>query len=153
MSLHKYNKQLNLDLKPSNFLFYFIVFIHLLAVSVLLLGVNIHSGILMIIFFFIVISMYFSLVQNSSVKFKIYIKNIQSLKDMEWRLENSDMQSSIAELQKNWFILPWLLILYFKTNNDKNKVIIILPDMINKNELRQLKLYLNQINLKSIELN
>jgi len=153
MSLHKYNKQLNLDLKPSKFLFYFIVFIHLLALSVLLLGVNIHFGILMIISIFIFISMYFSLVQNSSIKFKIYIKNIQSLKDMEWRLENSDMQSDIAELQKNWFILSGLLILYFKIDNAKNKTIIILPDMINKNDLRQLKLYLNQINLKSIEVN
>ncbi|MFV1985499.1 MAG: hypothetical protein ACC657_18265, partial [Thiohalomonadales bacterium] len=93
----------------------------------------------------ILISMYISLKQNSSVEFKLFIEKIQYLKDMEWRLVSSDKQSTVGVLQENWFILPWMLILYFKIDKNKNQVIIILPDMITKSDLRLLKLHLSLI--------
>ncbi len=145
MSLSKYKKPLNLELKPSKFLYYFILLIHILALSVLMAGLNIHTGILLILGLLIIISMYISLKQNSSVEFKLFIEKIQYLKDMEWCLVSSDKQSTVGVLQENWFVLPWMLILYFKIDKDKNQVIIILPDMITKSDLRLLKLHLSLI--------
>jgi len=144
MSSRKYKKPFNIDLKPSKFLFYFIVIIHLLALSVLTLNLNIHASILSVLFILICVSLYVSLKHNNSINFKIHIKQIQFIKEMEWHLIDSDKKIVAVELQENWFILPQLLILYFKTNINvaKHKTIIILPDMLNQNELRQLKLHL-----------
>ena len=91
--------------------------------------------------------MYLNLKQNNSIEFNVFIEKIEYLKNMEWRLRSSDKKSSVAILQNNWFVLPWLLILYFKSDKikDMNVAVIILPDMIKKNDMRQLKLYLSQI--------
>ncbi|MFV2061400.1 MAG: protein YgfX [Gammaproteobacteria bacterium] len=145
MSSHKYNKPLNLNLEPSKYLFSFIVVIHLLAYSVLLLNLDIYVIFKLIIFVLISISLYRSLIKSSSTVFGLHLRSIELKKEMEWLLINSDKQSVTAMLQKNWFILSGLVILYFKDDAHKNITTVILPDMIKKNDLRKLKLYLSQV--------
>lgn len=142
MSSRKYKKPLNLNLRPSKILFMFIVLIHLLALSMLSLNLSFHFVSNLLIIILIGVSAYYSLEQACSIRFKRYIVNIKFLKDMQYSLSCSDQQSYIAELKLNWFELPYVVILYFKTDFEQNKSIIILPDMLDKSELRQLKLHL-----------
>ncbi len=149
MLSHKYKMPLKLDLTPSIFLLYFIVVIHLLALSVLTLKLNIHSGLLFLIAIVIFISLYRSLKQCRSVKFNQYIKNVEFNDALQCNLIHSNNHLSVVELQKNWYKLSWLLILYFKLNDrdEKNITLIILPDMLQIEQSRQLKLYLIQVSL------
>jgi hypothetical protein len=132
---------LSLDLTPSIYLQYFIFTIHLLALGVLTLDLDIHVGILFVLGVIVLISLYRSLENNNSIRFKRYIIKIHFLKDKQWKLTYSDQESSVAELQDNYLLLPYLQILYFKQKR-KDNVIILLPDMINKDEIRRLKLHL-----------
>ncbi len=109
------------------------------------MNLNFHFVVILFLIILIGISAYFSLKQTSSIRFKRYIINIQFLKDMQCGLLCSDKQIYKAELKQNWFELPYLVILYFKTDSDINKSIIILPDMLNKNAFRQLKLHLRSL--------
>ncbi len=148
MSSNKYKKPLtldSLDLKPSKILFAFVILIHLLALSVLSMNLEFHFVLVLFLIILIGVSLYFSLEQTSSIGFKRYISNIQFLKNMQYSLFCSDKQTYKAELKQNWFELPYLVILYFKIDGAKNKSIIILPDMLNKNALRQLKLHLRSL--------
>ncbi len=121
----------------------------MLALSVLSLNLDIHRGLLFLIGIFILISLYHSLKKSSSVKFKDYIKSIEFRDDLQCKLIHSNNQSSSVELQSNWFKLSWLLILNFRLNESGKRYtsIIILPDMLHNERLRQLKLHLLQSNL------
>jgi hypothetical protein len=145
MSLRKYNKPLNLNLKPSKSLLYFIFFIHLLALSVLFLNLKIYLIFKIIIFAMILVSLYLSLKKCNSVAFGFYFNNLKYKKEMEWLLEYSDKRTVKALLQKNWIVFSGLVILYFKDDSNKNITTIILSDMVRKNDLRILKLHLSQI--------
>jgi len=145
MLSQKYKKPLNLSLKPSKYLLYFIVLIHLLAISVLFLNLDIHLILKIILFVLVIISLYLNLKKSNSIAFQNYIKNIEYQKDMQWMLVSSNQKLITANLQQNWFVLSWLVILYFKIDSNKNIITIILPDMIEKNDFRLLKLHLRQI--------
>jgi len=144
MLSNKYKKPLNLKLIPSKTLFYFIIAIHFLAVYTLTLPLDIHIIFLLLVFIFIGVSLFVSLKNNGFIQREYWIDKIETLTDMEWRLQSSSEKSLSAELQNNWFSLPLMLILYFKIAEGKTRAIIILPDMINRNDFRELKLYLNK---------
>jgi len=145
MLLQKYNKRLSLDLQPSYYLFLFIVLIHVLALSVLSSGLNIYIGALLVIALLVIISLYRSLIECNSVRFKHHIINIESSANLSWHIHDSNDKLTVAVLQNNWYILPYLIILNFKQDNNQIITLIIVPDMISNAGLRELKLHLLQI--------
>ena len=145
MLSNKYKRPLSLKLKPSKILFYFIIVIHVIAAYILTLSLDIHFMFLITVFIFICISLVINLNQNGFVRSEYWIDQIQFMNEVELILHRNDKHSFNAVLQHGWFSLPLMLVLYFKVASGRTKAIIILPDMLDKKALRQLKLHLNKL--------
>lgn len=61
----------------------------------------------------------------------------------EWCIQQRNGHILVGKLSKRLLLTTWLVILRLELESHKNRVIILLPDMLKTGELRQLKLYIS----------
>ena len=67
--------------------------------------------------------------------------------DQDWVLEDQQGNSMVAILNDHAYVSRWLIILHFKSEDNKNISVVILPFMLDRNSFRQLNVYLRMTNL------
>lgn len=150
MSYNKFETQLVLNLNPSRYLLVYVVTIHLLAVSVCVIGLAIHPVVLIILVVLIICSLAITLKNNPSIIVSGYLKHMIWLNEMDWILIYSSEHKENVQLLPQWFVLSWMTILRVKHNTGKTTSIVLISDMLQVDQFRMLRLRLKQksINIK-----
>lgn len=139
MSYNKFATLPALTLKPSKYLKAYLPGIHLLPLVLLLQPVALGLMLRVIMLALLIVSFYyywFNYLPGHNA-----LKTLRLRSDGIWVLEY-EKYSKLASLKTNSFISGWLLILRFKTGNRKVLHQLILPDMLDRNNYRRLRLVL-----------
>ena len=70
--------------------------------------------------------------------------------ELDWVLEDQQGNRMAAMLNEYAYVSRWLIILHFKLEDNKNISVVILPFMLDRNNFRQLNVYLRMTNLQML---
>ena len=139
MSSRQYAPPLRINLKPSRLLATFIISTHMLTLGVLWLS-PLHHAINSLLTLLLFISAFLSLKQYVLESHRI--QEIIHDSDGDWKLIIGDDKEIYAELQSNSYRHPFISILNFKTEDKEKYSAILLPDNVDRESFRRLRVLL-----------
>ena len=139
MSLRQSATPLQLKLQPSRLLTTFIISTHVLTFSVLWL-LPVHALFILLFLPLLIASIYRSLKKHVFERHRIHEVICDS--DSDWKLFIGGSREVYADLQANSYRHPFISILNFKTEDRKKYSVILLPDSVDKESFRKLRVLL-----------
>jgi hypothetical protein len=76
--------------------------------------------------------------------------NLIQQTDADWVLTEQNGRTVNARLMDKGYVSRWLIVMYFKMSNGKQRSVVILPFMLDKNSYRRLSAYLRMTNLQQL---
>jgi len=139
MSSRQYVPPLRINLKPSRLLSTFIISTHILTLGVLWLS-PLQFAINSLLTLVLIISAFLSLKRHVFENHRI--QEIIHDSDRDWQLIIGDGKEVYAELQANSYRHPFISILNFKTEDKERYSAILLPDNVDRESFRRLRVLL-----------
>ncbi|MDH5189835.1 MAG: hypothetical protein OEW89_01145 [Gammaproteobacteria bacterium] len=139
MSSRQYAPPLRINLKPSRLLSTFIISTHTLTLGVLWLS-PLQFAINSLLTLVLIISAFLSLKRHVFENHRI--QEIIHDSDRDWQLIIGDSKEVYAELQANSYRHPFISILNFKTEDKERYSAILLPDNVDRESFRRLRVLL-----------
>ena len=141
MSSRQYAPPLRIKLQPSQFLGIFIISSHILTFSVLWV-LPIPSVFILLISPMFILSAYKKLEQHGLLGSKNRIQEVIHDSDGDWKLVWSDNREDYAGVQSDSYRHPFISVLNFKTEDNEKCSVILLPDSVDKESFRRLRVLL-----------
>jgi len=137
----KYATPLHLEPKRSIHLAWFLLCTHAAALLVLM-----FSGLTALQTFglacLVLVSVAYTVPRYVLKKSNSLIKSMTWLDNERWILQKQSGETVKANLHRNVFIRSWLVIIYLKDENRKRHHVLLLPDMLDMNTFRRLRVRL-----------
>ncbi len=139
MSSRQYAPPLRIKLQSSHLLSTFIISSHILTFSVLWF-LPVHSVFILLSLPVLIASTYRSLKKHTFEKHRIH--EVIHDSDGDWKLFIGGKKEVYADLQADSYRHPFISILNFKTEDKEKHTVILLPDNVDRESFRQLRVLL-----------
>lgn len=139
MSSRQYAPPLRIKLRPSRLLSIFIISSHILTFCVLW-TLPVHSGLTLLLLPVLIASTYLSLKKYVFKQYRTH--EIICDHDGDWKLFIGNDKEVYADLQANSYRHPFISVLNFKTEDNEKCSVILLPDSVDRESFRRLRVLL-----------
>jgi len=139
MSSRRYAPPLRIKLQTSFLLTTFIISSHVLTFGVLWL-VPVHAGWIFLSLPVFIVSAYLSLRKHTFESYRIH--EVIHDSDGDWQLFVGHKKEVYADLQADSYRHPFISILNFRTEDKEKYSVILLPDNVDRESFRRLRVLL-----------
>ncbi len=151
MSSKKYASPLHLEIKPSRFLFYFLIALHLFA-FILLWFLPLFIAWQVLISIFIIVGGIYSVKSYATKQLPSSVVGLVWDADEQWFIQTQEGKTQPVILNGNSYVHPKFTLLNFKQENKWfSKAVILLWDNVDENSFRRLRVRLKITNLMDKE--
>ena len=140
MSHGEFASPLVLEPRRSRYLLIYLLFVHALALLVALLPVNLPMLLRFAIGAAVIISFVWQ-INRVPLQYMIWEA------DGDWQLYEGDGSTIIARLRPDSYVSPILVVLRFDLLVGRSRTVVILPDMLDRQSFRRLRVRLYQTRL------
>ena len=139
MSSRRYVPPLRIKLQPSRILTTFIITSHVLTFGVLWI-LPVQGSVIFLLLLVLLMSTYASLKKYIFERYRIHEIIYDS--DGDWKLLIGHNEEIFVDLQADSYRHPFLSILNFRTVDNKKYSVILLPDNVDRESFRKLRVLL-----------